>query len=269
MHDGQPIFFRVTGLHKRFGNRSVLDGVSFDLLKGQTAALIGASGSGKTTLLKCMAGIENHDRGEVSLDGRPFTPTRPRWFQPNPTAAQVGLVFQEYNLWGTMTALDNLTLPLVKVKGLTREEARERALSYARRFHLDHLIGRGVQQLSGGEKQRFALLRAILLEPQVLLLDEITAALDVPMRCAVAEMLWELSASGITMILVSHEISFVRHIADVVLFLKDGRLCEQGSAESILDDPKTPELQQFLKCLQIPLRPRTSRSSPLLNPHVS
>ncbi len=169
-----------------------------------------------------------------------------------------------------MTALDNLTLPLVKVKGLTREETRERALSHALRFHLDYLIGRGVQQLSGGERQRLALLQAIFLGPQILLHDEITAALDVPMRCAVAEMLWQLAAPGISVILMSHEVSFVRHIADVVVFFpKDGRLCEQGAAVHILYDPKTPELRQFLERIQISVRPRIGTCSPLVNSPMS
>ncbi len=268
MDNGHPSFFCVSGLRKHFGTRVVLDGVSFEIGKGRTGALIGSSGSGKTTLLKCVVGLEKCDAGHVALEGMRFVSTRASWFQPNTIASRIGLVFQDYNLWGTMTAFENLTLPLVRVKGVSSAEARDRALTLARRFRLEHLLDRPTHRLSGGERQRFALLRAVLLEPQVLLLDEITAALDVEMRCAVMEMLWELSASGMTMLLVSHEISFVRHIADTVFFLRDGVLAEHGPTEELLSNPQTAELRRFLERIQIPARP-LSANHQVLNASAS
>lgn len=249
-----PPALEVAGLTKDYGPRRVLSSVSFSVAAGQTTAVIGPSGSGKSTLLRCIVGLERPDGGKVLIDGKDHAAIDSYWFRSNPAARAVGMVFQDYNLWTTMTALDNLSLPLTRVAGLAPAEAHARAEAAARKFGLQDLLERMPGQLSGGEKQRFALLRAVLLQPRVILLDEVTAALDVETRWTVLQMLWQLASEGTTMLLVSHELPFVRRVADRTVFMKNGELVEEGPTGRLLTSPDSDSLRTFLQRLELPGR---------------
>lgn len=226
---------------KSFGRHQVLHGVTFDVAGGEVVCVIGPSGSGKSTALRCINRLEEPSGGNILLDGESTLQ-----MSPDTLRQRVGMVFQQFNLFPHRTVLDNMTLPLRKVKGLSKEEARERALNELDQVGLRHKARHRPTQLSGGQQQRVAIARALAMRPEVMLFDEATSALDPELVKGVLALMAELAQHGMTMIVVTHEMGFARHVADRVVFMDQGRVVEQGTPEQIFDAPQSPRLRAFL-----------------------
>lgn len=237
-------FLHIRDLHKSYGDTPVLKGVSLDVARHEIVCLIGASGSGKSTLLRCINALEPIDSGEILIDGDQVTG---RGVDLNALRRTVGIVFQSYNLFPHMSVLKNITHAPLLVGGVSKAAAEERAFELLDKIGLRDKSGSYPDALSGGQQQRVAIVRAMAMDPQVLLLDEITAALDPELVGDVLEIIRELSVGGLTMLLATHEMSFAREIASQVCFLHQGKILERGTAEQIFEDPKEERTQQFLR----------------------
>ncbi|HXV93391.1 MAG TPA: amino acid ABC transporter ATP-binding protein [Pseudonocardia sp.] len=233
----------VRGLVKRYDTTTVLDGIDLAVAEHEVVALIGASGSGKSTLLRCVDLLEEIDDGQILLDGDDVSDPR-----ADVAAAQrrMAIVFQAFNLFPHMTALENVTLAPRVVHGVPATEADERARDLLRRVGLADFAGAYPDRLSGGQQQRVALARALAVRPRVLLLDEITSALDPELVGEVLAIVRELAASGMTIVMATHEMGFARQVADRVCFLDGGRLLESGPPEQVLGDPVEARTREFL-----------------------
>lgn len=229
---------------KSFGDHRVLDGVSLDVETGQCVSLIGPSGSGKSTLLRCINLLEPIDDGEILLDG---TDISVPGLDANPVRRRIGMVFQSYNLFPHMSVLQNITLSPVRALGTPRPTANARAMELLERFGLADKAGSYPDRLSGGQQQRVAIVRALAVEPEVLLLDEITSALDPELVGEVLDVVRELKQSGMTLILATHEMGFARETSDVVCVLDEGRIIEQGHPGDVLSRPESERARQFLQ----------------------
>lgn len=231
----------VKDLKKNYNGLDVLKGIDLTINKGDVVCLVGPSGCGKSTFLRCLTRLEEPDGGTVMLDGKEITER-----DIDATRAQMGMVFQHFNLFPHMTIMDNMILAPVKVKGMNRAEAEEKALALLDRVGLKDRAGAYPIQLSGGQKQRVAIVRALAMEPEVMLFDEPTSALDPEMVGEVLDVMKELAEEGMTMVVVTHEMGFAREVGNRVLFMADGMLLEQGTPEDIFEHPKNPRLQDFL-----------------------
>ncbi len=230
-------------VRKSFGPKLVLDGIDLSVESGGVISLIGASGSGKSTLLRCTNLLEPIDDGEIWFDG---TDISEPGLAPDPVRRRIGMVFQSFNLFPHMTVLDNVTLAPRKVLGRGRAEATERAMSMLGRFGLADKATDYPDRCSGGQQQRVAIVRALQMDPDVMLLDEITSALDPELVGEVLEVVRGLRGQGMTMLLATHEMSFAREISDQVCFLKDGRILEQGAPDQMFSEPVHQETRDFL-----------------------
>jgi polar amino acid transport system ATP-binding protein len=230
-------------VRKVFGASVVLDDLSLSVDEHQVVALIGASGSGKSTLLRCVNLLTGVDDGTIRLDGEDITDPRA---DPDTVRQRIGMVFQSYNLFPHMTVLDNITLAPVRVHKRSREEARAQAMEWLGRVGLADKAGAYPDGLSGGQQQRVAIVRTLVNNPRLLLLDEVTSALDPELVGEVLTMIRDLKADGMTMILATHEMGFARQIADQVVFLDGGRVLETGPPDQVLGDPTQPRTRQFL-----------------------
>jgi ABC-type polar amino acid transport system ATPase subunit len=233
----------IEKLHKSYGPVQVLHGVDLTIAKGETVSVIGASGSGKSTLLKCVNLMERPDSGRIIFDGTTITDPGVR---VDPVRARIGMVFQHFNLFPHMSALDNIAVALVNVRKLSKSRARELALKQLAGVGLDHLAGQRPNRLSGGQQQRVAIARALAMEPEVMLFDEATSALDPELVKGVLAIMKDLAASGMTMLVVTHEMGFCREASDRVVFMDGGVAAEIGSPTKIFDSPQHPHLQRFL-----------------------
>ena len=234
---------RVEHIHKSFGENEVLKGIDLELADHEVVCLIGASGSGKSTLLRCVNLLERLDSGRIFLGGEEITR---RGVDVNSVRRRIGIVFQAFNMFPHMTVLRNVTLAPRDVLDLSRREAEERALELLGRFGLANRRDEYPDRLSGGQQQRVAIVRALAMEPKLMLLDEITSALDPQLVGDVLDLVRELAKSGMTMILATHEMGFAREVADKVCFLDAGRILEEGPASQVLTDPKEPRTREFL-----------------------
>ncbi len=234
---------KLNNLSKRFDSHLVLDALSLELDNVHSLVLIGPSGGGKTTLLRILAGLETPDQGEVELDGTALPIEEIALQRYRRT---VGVVFQAFNLFPHLTALQNITLPLEKVHGYTPERAQEVSLQLLGRFQLSAHAAKKPAALSGGQRQRVAIARAVAFKPRVLLFDEPTSALDPEMTAEVLDMIRELRAEGQHLILVTHEMGFARVVADRVAFLAQGRILECGPTTQVFDAPATEPCRKFL-----------------------
>ena len=230
-------------VQKVFGTSVVLDDLSLDVGEHEVVALIGASGSGKSTLLRCVNLLTEIDDGTIHLDGEDITDPR---VDPDKVRRRIGMVFQSYNLFPHMTVLDNITLAPVRVHRRSTAEARETAVQWLRRVGLADKADSYPDRLSGGQQQRVAIVRALVNNPRLLLLDEVTSALDPELVGEVLSMIRDLKQEGITMVLATHEMGFARQIADRVVFLDGGRVLEAGSPEQVLGAPVEARTRQFL-----------------------
>jgi polar amino acid transport system ATP-binding protein len=234
------------GVRKVFGSSVVLDGLDLDVAEHEVVALIGASGSGKSTLLRCVNLLEELDDGTIHLDGSHITDPR---INPDLVRRKIGIVFQAYNLFPHLSVLDNITLAPVRVHKRPRGEARDQALALLARIGLADKADAYPDRLSGGQQQRVAIVRALVNSPRLLLLDEVTSALDPELVGEVLDLIRDLKNDGMTMVLATHEMSFARQVADRVCFLDGGKILEQGPPEQVLNSPAEPRTQQFLSRL--------------------
>jgi polar amino acid transport system ATP-binding protein len=235
---------QVEGVRKSFGDTVVLRSVDLVVPQHKVAVLIGASGSGKSTLLRCVNLLEEVDDGVIRLDGEDVTDPR---IDPDTVRRRVGIVFQAFNLFPHKTVLDNVTLAPRQVHKVTRRQAEDEARALLDRFGLGDKAGDYPDRLSGGQQQRAAIVRALATRPRLLLLDEITSALDPELVGEVLEVVRELKDEGMTMVLATHEMGFARQVADEVCFLDGGVVVERGRPEQIFGAPAEPRTQQFLR----------------------
>lgn len=254
MEDSTKLVIR--DLHKTFGDHEVLKGISLDAKAGDVISIIGSSGSGKSTLLRCINFLEQPSNGSIKLNGEKLATvldkkgnlkaTDPKQLQKMRT--QLMMVFQHFNLWSHMTVLENVIEGPVHVLGIKRAEAEERARKYLRKVGLgENLEGKYPAFLSGGQQQRVAIARALAMEPEVMLFDEPTSALDPELVGEVLRVMQGLAEEGRTMIVVTHEMGFARHVSNHVIFLHQGKIEEQGDPKEVLDHPKSERLKQFLE----------------------
>ena len=242
----EPAFLRVEGARKAFGRLEVLRGVDLEVARHEVVALIGPSGSGKSTLLRCINLLERIDHGRVLIDGEDVTG---KGVDENRVRSGIGIVFQAFNLFPHMTVLRNICLGPVEALGRSREEAEAEADELLRRFGLLDKREEFPDRLSGGQQQRVAIIRALAMRPRLMLLDEVTSALDPELVAEVLDVIRELAAAGMTMLIATHEMGFARDIANRVCFLDDGVVAEQGPPERIFRDPSNPRTRRFLQRL--------------------
>lgn len=244
----------VCGVSKSFGSNTVLDDISFDVQKGEVVSLIGPSGAGKSTLIRCINHLEKPDKGYVLVEGDPIGYKRVGdTLHELPDAelrlarTRVGMVFQSFNLFNHLTALDNVMIAPKNVLKRKSDEVRERSLELLNLVGLGEKTNSYPAQLSGGQQQRVAIARALAMEPGVMLFDEATSALDPETVGEVLAVMRDLASSGMTMVVVTHEMQFARNVSDKVLFLGGGRIIESGSADQIFEAPEEPRLKAFLR----------------------
>ena len=231
----------VRNLKKSFGSVEVLKGVNLDIAEKEVVVIIGPSGSGKSTLLRCINYLEEPTGGEIIVDGMTLGKT-----DINKVRAEVGMVFQRFNLFPHMTAMDNITLAPMKVRGISREEAQDIAMALLAKVGLADRAAAYPEQLSGGQQQRVAIARALAMKPKVMLFDEPTSALDPEMVKEVLEVMKGLAQEGMTMAVVTHEMGFAREVGDRVLFVDQGVIMEEGTPEEIFSRPKEERTKAFL-----------------------
>jgi len=242
--DGTLLSLR--GVRKAFGDRVVLDGIDLDLTEHQCVVVVGASGSGKSTLLRVVDLLDDVDDGQVLLDGQDVADP---WVNADAVRARLAMVFQQYNLFPHLRVLDNVTLALRVVHRRPRREAEEAGTAMLEKVGLAHKARAYPDQLSGGEQQRVAIARALVGDPELLLLDEVTSALDPELVGEVLDLLVALRDEGTTMLVATHEIGFAREVADEVVFLHDGRVHERGTPAQVLGDPRRDRTREFLRRL--------------------
>ncbi|MGH8807052.1 MAG: amino acid ABC transporter ATP-binding protein [Noviherbaspirillum sp.] len=234
----------ITNVHKSFGAQKVLQGVSLAVGRGQMVAIVGRSGSGKSTLLRCMNALETIDNGEINVCGHEVG--KRELVNLRELRKEVGIVFQSYNLFPHLTVERNVTLALTTVKGMDRADANRRAHEVLLQVGLEHKKDAYPEQLSGGQQQRVAIARSLAMAPQVMLFDEVTSALDPELTGEVLKVMEELARNGMTMVLVTHEMAFARKVADVLVFMHNGRIWESGPPNELFESPKTREFAQFI-----------------------
>lgn len=233
----------VRNLRKCFGEEIVLEDISFEIADHSATVFIGASGSGKSTLLRCINLLEQIDDGVIELDGEEITAVDA---DADQVRRRLGMVFQSFNLFPHMSVIKNITLAPIQVHGVPRDQAYEKALQLLDRFGLREKADQYPDRLSGGQQQRVAIIRSLACDPRLLLLDEITSALDPVLVNEVLVTVRDLKSDGMTMVIATHEMGFAKQVADQLCYLHRGRILESGSAAEVIDDPKKPETKEFL-----------------------
>lgn len=233
---------KIKNLKKSFGDNKVLNGINFELKEGERVVVLGPSGSGKSTFLRCINWMEEPTSGEIIFDGKLVTEKNIRRVRQD-----IGMVFQHFNLINNMTVMENLVLAPVKLKLMKRGEAEKRGMELLRHIGLTAKASAYPASLSGGQKQRVAIIRAMMLSPEVLLFDEPTSALDPESIGDVLSLIRELADKGMTIMIVTHEMSFAKEIATRIVFLDKGRIIEEGTPEEFFSHPKTPRVREFLE----------------------
>ena len=241
--DKDIIVLRVEDIHKRYGKEEVLKGISFEIKKGETKVIIGPSGSGKSTLLRCINQLTIPDSGRVWLENEEVTHSKKNI---NQFRQKMGMVFQDFNLFDHLTALKNVEIGLVKVKKIDKKEAKEKAIAELRQVGLEEQANLYPAQLSGGQKQRVSIARALAMDPKVMLFDEPTSALDPELIGEVLEVIKKLALSGMTMVVVTHEMGFARSVANEIIFVEGGIIIDQGSPHKLFTNPDHERTRKFL-----------------------
>lgn len=238
----------IINLNKKFGELHVLKDINQTIEEGEVVVVIGPSGSGKSTFLRCLNLLEEPTSGEIIFEGVLITD---KHNDVNKQREKMGMVFQQFNLFPHKTVLENITLAPIQLKGLTKEEADEKAMTLLKRIGLQEKAKTYPNQLSGGQKQRIAIIRALAMEPDVMLFDEPTSALDPEMVGEVLEVMKELAREGMTMVVVTHEMGFAKEVGSRVLFMDEGRIMEEGSPHELFSNPRNPRTQDFLRKILI------------------
>ena len=234
----------ISHLTKRFDDQTILKDLSLDVREGEVVVIVGSSGCGKSTLLRCINALEDIQGGEIRLRGERIGNDRKKLPE---LRQKIGMVFQNYELFPHLTVLENILLAPVKTRKRSRQDAREEALALLERVGLKEKADSWPRQLSGGQKQRVAIVRALIMHPEILLFDEVTAALDPEMVREVLDVILKLADQGKTMLIVTHEMQFARAVADRVIFLEDGVIKEEGSPDQFFDTPQTERAKEFLR----------------------
>lgn len=235
------MMLEVIDLYKNYNEIKALNGVNLTVQKGEKIVIIGPSGCGKSTLLRCINLLEKRNEGIIKYDGKDIND-----YQLNNLSQKIGMIFQSYNLFNHLSVIDNITLAPIKLKILTKEEAEKNANVLLEKMKLKEKANRYPKELSGGEKQRIAIIRSLILSPELLLIDEPTGALDPENIKDVHELLDKIAKEGMTMIVVTHEMNFARSFADRVIFMDKGKIVEEGTPNEIFDFPKNERLKEFL-----------------------
>ena len=243
MQNGKDIVLYVEDIHKRYGKEEVLKGVSFEIKKGETKVIIGPSGSGKSTLLRCINQLTIPDKGKIWLENEEVTHDKK---DINLFRQKMGMVFQDFNLFDHLNALRNVEIGLTRVKKMEKKEAREKAMEELKQVGLERQADLYPAQLSGGQKQRVSIARALAMDPKVMLFDEPTSALDPELIGEVLEVIKKLALSGMTMVVVTHEMGFARSVANEIIFMEDGKIIDQGIPYKIFTNPDHERTKQFL-----------------------
>ena len=234
----------IEHLTKKYDDLTVINDLSLSVKKGEVIVIVGSSGCGKSTLLRCLNGLEDIQGGSIKLNGEPVLKSAKNISE---IRRKIGMVFQSYELFPHMNVLDNILLAPVKVLNRKKEEVKEEAMALLKRVGLDNKALAYPRQLSGGQKQRIAIVRALIMHPEVLLFDEVTAALDPEMVREVLEVILGLADEGKTMLIVTHEMQFAGAVADRIIFLEDGKIWEEGTPEEFFNSPKTERAKEFLQ----------------------
>ncbi|WP_269061798.1 amino acid ABC transporter ATP-binding protein [Vreelandella aquamarina] len=246
MTSTQTPIVRMQKLHKHFGSLHVLKDIDLEIVPGEVVVVIGASGSGKSTLIRCINGLEEFQSGSLDVDGNTLLPNGKSSQALQTIRTEVGMVFQQFNLFPHLSVLDNVTLAPMKVRGWSRQDAEETAKRLLERVGIADQADKYPSQLSGGQQQRVALARALAMEPRLMLFDEPTSALDPEMIGEVLDAMRELAKEGMTMVIVTHEMGFAREVADRIIFIHKGEIAEQGTPEQLFDSPQHERTQSFL-----------------------
>jgi glutamate transport system ATP-binding protein len=233
----------LTAVSKSFGDNLVLDGIDLSIARGEVVVIAGPSGSGKSTMLRCINGLEGVDEGEVRFDGRPMNGSGKHLSR---LRAEIGMVFQQFNLFAHKTVMENVTLAPVEVKGLPKADARRRAEKLLDRVGISAKADAYPADLSGGQQQRVAIARALAMEPKLMLFDEPTSALDPEMIREVLDVMRDLARDGMTMAVVTHEMGFAREVCDRIVFIDDGRIVEEGSPKDFFEAAKSERARDFV-----------------------
>lgn len=243
---GKEPMVRMEKVNKHFGQLHVMQDIDLEVAMGEVVVIIGASGSGKSTLIRCVNGLEEFQGGRIVVDGNELLPNGKSGKSLQTVRTEVGMVFQQFNLFPHLSVLDNVTLAPMKVRGSSREKALQTAHKLLARVGIEDQAEKYPGQLSGGQQQRVALARALAMEPRLMLFDEPTSALDPEMIGEVLDAMRELANDGMTMMIVTHEMGFAREVADRVIFVHGGRIVEQGPPQEVFDHPRSERTQSFL-----------------------
>lgn len=238
------VILETKGLKKTYQNHLVLDGINFTLNKGEVAVILGPSGCGKSTFLKCLNGLEKIDEGEILFENTNLNTKATNW---NKMRQKIGMVFQNYELFPHLNVLDNILLAPMKVQKRSKDEAISQAIELLKRVGLEHKQQAYPKELSGGQKQRVAIVRSLCMRPEIMLFDEVTASLDPEMVKEVLEVILELATTGMSMVIVTHEMKFAQKIAHKIVFFDSGKIAEENSTKEFFNHPKSQRAQKFLE----------------------
>lgn len=233
----------LTDVNKWFGDFHVLKDINLTVKTGEKIVICGPSGSGKSTVVRCINRLESHESGQIKVEGVELTNSKESIAA---IRSEVGMVFQQFNLFPHLTVLENLTLGPMKARGLSREAANERAMKYLERIHIPEQVDKYPRHLSGGQQQRVAIARSLCMEPKIMLFDEPTSALDPEMISEVLDVMVDLANDGITMICVTHEMGFARKVADRIVFMDEGTIVESGEPKAFFEAPRSERCRKFL-----------------------
>jgi len=243
MQKDKNLVLRVEDIHKRYGSEEILKGISFEIKKGETKVIIGPSGSGKSTLLRCINQLTIPNKGKIWLENEEVTHGKK---DINRFRQKMGMVFQDFNLFDHLNALKNIEIGLIRVKKMDKKEAREKAIEELKQVGLEKQADLYPAQLSGGQKQRVSIARALAMDPKVMLFDEPTSALDPELIGEVLEVIKKLALSGMTMVVVTHEMGFARSVANEIIFMENGKILESGIPYQLFNNPKYERTKRFL-----------------------
>lgn len=241
------VLIKINDLHKEYAQKKILNGINLDIHKGEVVVILGPSGCGKSTLLRCLNGLESIQGGTINFADKSLTDKNVNWQE---VRQKIGMVFQSYDLFPHMTVIENILLGPTKVQKRPKDEALQQAEQLLDKVGLLDRKNSYPRELSGGQKQRIAIVRALCMNPEIMLFDEVTASLDPEMVREVLEVILSLAKQGMTMVIVTHEMNFAKSVADTIVFVDEGKICELGKPDEFFSNPKTERAKQFLNVFQ-------------------